>query len=122
MKAAPGPVLVAAAAMLLLVAVAVSQMPSWWRGTSKVTPTRPPLGWPMSAQRWRRLSYGLTIGVPMMGVAALAVLLTRISTTAADAMAWIAVALAVVWLGEVLFARPRFLIPPSWRPDRERLG
>jgi hypothetical protein len=122
MSRAPVPVLVAAALMLLLVVIAVSQMPSWWRGTAKVSPKRPPLGWPMSAAYWRRMSFGLTIGLPMVGFGALAVLFTRVSTTAADAMVWIAVALAVVWLGEVLFARPRFLIPPSWRPDRDRQG
>lgn len=118
---APVPVLVCAVLLLaLVVAVGVVALPGWWRGSSLLGPEDPPLGWTLPPQLWRRLAYGLSVSLPMLGLAALATLLSRISRTAADAVLGAVLLLVLLWLTEVLFARPRLLIPPAWRPDRAR--
>lgn len=81
-----------------------------------MTPESPPPGWPYSKASWRRGIYGLPVGLLTAGLAAVAVLLSRVSTTAADVMLLPVFPLLALWLSEVLFARPRILFPPSWRP------
>lgn len=118
---APVVVLVCAVLLLaLVIPVAVLAMPGWWRGSSQLGPENPPLGWTLSPQLWRRLAYGLSVSLPMLALAAVAVLLSRASVTAANALLWPVVVLALLWLSEVFFARPRFLVPPNWRPGRTR--
>ena len=120
---AEAPVLVLVCAVLLLalvVLIGVLALPGWWRGDSQLTPDNPPLGWSLSAQLWRRLAYGLAVSLPMLGLAAVAVLLTRVSVTAANALLRPVLVLAVLWLSEVFFARPRLLMPPTWRPRGKR--
>ena len=111
---APDLVLVCAILLLVLVVpAAVLALPRWWRGSSRLSPQNPPLGWTHSPRLWRRLAYGLPVSLLMLGLAALAVLLSRVSTDAANAFLWPVLLLAVLWLTEVIFARPRLLIPPS---------
>lgn len=118
---APALVLVCAVVLLaLVVPVAVLAMPRWWHGSSELGPESPPLGWTLSPQLWRRLAYGLSVSLPMLALAALAVLLSRVSLAAANTLLGPVVVLAFLWVTEVFFARPRFLIPPSWRPGRTR--
>ena len=117
------PVLVMACAILLLglvVPAAVLALPRWWLGSSQLSPENPPLGWTLAPGLWRRLAYGLPVSLLMLGLAAVATLVSQVSTDAADALLWPVLALTLLWLTEVLFARPRFLIPPSWRPARQR--
>jgi hypothetical protein len=96
-----------------------ASIPSWWAGTSSISPTSPPPAWPWSAALWRRNLYGLLACVTTVTFGALAILAAYVSAAASNALIVLCVASCAVWLLELALARPRFLIPPRWRPEQD---
>ncbi|MGL5829670.1 MAG: hypothetical protein ACRC0L_08900, partial [Angustibacter sp.] len=92
-------------------------LPSLWRGKSSMHPDRPPSGWVWGPNTYRHWSWGVMLSPPILLACSLALLTPKISQTLAGVLLLVTLALTLIWLSIMLFARPRFLIPPSWRPE-----
>ena len=109
-----------AAAVLLavLVPVTIRCTPGWWAGRTPIRADRVPPSWRwICARLWSRVLHGLVVSLVMLETAAASIAAAYVNTATSDALAAIAALAAVLWLGELIWARPRSLIPPVWRPD-----
>jgi hypothetical protein len=110
--------LVALFALILMVALAVTQLRPWWQGTTHGSPDTPPPGWLWGAASWRGSPLPMSLLVGLLTTCA--ILLSVVERQASWVTLWAAVAAAAVWLSVVVLGRPRQLIPPAWRPERTR--
>jgi hypothetical protein len=117
MEATPSQTISAIVLLVVMVPVCARQLPAWWSGRSTISAEVPPTSWPWSVGLWRRVAHGLVTSVVMLIVGAAAVLASSFNETASTALTIIAAILAGLWGVQLLFARPRFLIPPPWRPE-----
>lgn len=109
---------VALFALVVVVALAVTQLRPWWQGTTHVSPDTPPPGWLWGAASWRGLARGLPVSLLVGLLTTCAILLSVVDRQASWVTLWAAVIAAVLWLSVVVLGRPRQLIPPAWRPER----
>ena len=118
-EAGPAQLVAASIMLVAVVLLGIYQLPKWWSGSSRISPETPPDGWMWGARSWAHLARGLPVSLLMLGLGSLAVLASLVAQPVSWGLIVATVAIAVVWLALVLFARPRGLVPPSWRPRRE---
>jgi hypothetical protein len=59
--------------------------------------------------------HGLPVSLVMLQLGALAILADYYSRAVSNGLTVLCTMSFVIWLAELLWARPRFLVPPVWR-------